>query len=162
MPLPSSQPKGPKDRAPVRPAVTSKTESDSILHGEGDSLPLNFDTFVPNHDPSLALPVPPYPASQAPDCSGNYLPEPLGHMISQDEAFTRALGAMYWAGYYSAIYHVSDFTSFRSECLGLTNSHSAERMIMASKALWRAKAVSKTTKIRTMMGTTIWFQPNAN
>jgi hypothetical protein len=28
-------------------------------------------------------------------------------MVSQDEAFTRALGAMYWAGYYSAVYHVS-------------------------------------------------------
>jgi len=26
-------------------------------------------------------------------------------MVSQDEAFTRAMGAMYWAGYYTAVYH---------------------------------------------------------
>ena len=33
-------------------------------------------------------------------------------MVSQDEAFTRAMGAMYWAGYYTAIYHVSTSVPF--------------------------------------------------
>lgn len=76
---------------------------------------MNFDTFVPDHDPSLALPIPPYSTTRVPDRAGHYLPEPPGPIISQDEAFTRALDAMYWAGYYSAIYHVGGFISFRSK-----------------------------------------------
>ena len=76
-----------------------------------DSHPLNFDTFVPNHDPSLALPVPPYPSNLV-DNSEGYLSTQPGPMVSQDEAFSRAMGAMYWAGYYSAIYHVSLSSSF--------------------------------------------------
>ncbi|KAG7445685.1 uncharacterized protein BT62DRAFT_932846 [Guyanagaster necrorhizus] len=46
-----------------------------------DSKPLNFDTFVPSHDSSL---------------SG---------FVSQDEALERAMSAMYWAGYWTAVYH---------------------------------------------------------
>ena len=34
-----------------------------------------------------------------------------GTMISQDEAFSRALSAMYWGGYWTAMYHVRDFSS---------------------------------------------------
>jgi len=74
---------------------------------DDNSHPLNFDTFIPTHDPSLALPAPPYLHGQVPDYSGYSLPEPPGPMVSQDEAFTRAMSAMYWAGYYSAVYHVS-------------------------------------------------------
>jgi len=29
-----------------------------------------------------------------------------GHMVSQDEAFSRAMNAMYWGGYWTAMYHV--------------------------------------------------------
>lgn len=76
------------------------------IQEDGDSRPLDFETFVPNHDASLAAPLPPYSPDQVPDFSG-YMPEPLGATVSQDEAFTRAIGAMYWAGYYTAIYHVS-------------------------------------------------------
>lgn len=73
-----------------------------------DSQPQNFDTFVPSHDPSLNLPIPPGPgALPGPDYSAHYLPHPPGPMVSQDEAFTRALGAMYWGGYWTAMYHVS-------------------------------------------------------
>jgi len=72
---------------------------------DDNSHPLNFDTFIPTHDPSLALPAPPYLHGQVPDYSGYSLPEPPGPMVSQDEAFTRAMSAMYWAGYYSAVYH---------------------------------------------------------
>lgn len=70
-----------------------------------DSQPLDFDTFVPDHDPSLAPPVLPFSAAQAQDRTGYYLPDPPGSVVSQDEAFARALDAMYWAGYYSAVYH---------------------------------------------------------
>lgn len=114
VPPPLSKLKGSKDEFPVRPATKSNAESD-IPHKEGDSCPVNFDTFVPDHDPSLALPTPPYLAARVPDRAEHYLPEPPGPIISQDEAFTRALDAMYWAGYYSAIYHVRDFIPFRSK-----------------------------------------------
>ncbi|GLB36673.1 hypothetical protein LshimejAT787_0309600 [Lyophyllum shimeji] len=33
------------------------------------------------------------------------LPSELGPMVSQDEAFSRAMGAMYWSGYWTAVYH---------------------------------------------------------
>lgn len=32
-----------------------------------------------------------------------------GAMIGQDEAFSRALNAMYWGGYWTAVYHVRPF-----------------------------------------------------
>jgi len=104
VPLPPSKLKGSKDEFSVRPATKSNGESDTS-HQERDSYPVNFDTFVPDHDPSLALPIPPYSTTRVPDRAGHYLPEPPGPIISQDEAFTRALDAMYLAGYYSAIYH---------------------------------------------------------
>lgn len=63
---------------------------------------------MPTHDPSLRTPIPPHPDSvPGPDYSAYHLPEPPGVMVSQDEAFTRALGAMYWGGYWTAVYHVS-------------------------------------------------------
>ncbi|TFK47925.1 hypothetical protein OE88DRAFT_1664885 [Heliocybe sulcata] len=55
-----------------------------------DSQPLNFHTFVPEHDPSLSAPT--------------YAALPQG-MVSQDEAFTRAVEASYWSGYWTAVYH---------------------------------------------------------
>lgn len=73
-----------------------------------DSQPLNFATFVPTHDPSLEFPSPPHPpAISGPDYTSHHLPNPPGPIVSQDEAFTRALGAMYWGGYWTAVYHVS-------------------------------------------------------
>ena len=59
---------------------------------EHDSTPLNFNTFVPSHDP--ALPNPAATDTQNPVA------------ISQDEAFRNALNAMYWAGYWTALYQV--------------------------------------------------------
>ncbi|KAH9065146.1 hypothetical protein EDB83DRAFT_2382129 [Lactarius deliciosus] len=63
-----------------------------------NSHPLNFDTFVPSHDPSLA---------HAPQLASepNGIPPVPGEHVSRDEAFNRALGAMYWAGYWTAMYH---------------------------------------------------------
>jgi len=64
-----------------------------------DSRPLDFDTFMPSHDPSLAQT--PQHALEPNDIP----PAPVGH-VGRDEAFNRALGAMYWVGYWTAIYHV--------------------------------------------------------
>lgn len=73
----------------------------------GDSQPLNFDTFVPSHDPSLSMSTPQYPTGDLGDYAKSHLTTPQGSMVSQDEAFSKAMNAMYWAGYYTAVYHVS-------------------------------------------------------
>ncbi|KAJ7151738.1 hypothetical protein C8R46DRAFT_1122965 [Mycena filopes] len=73
----------------------------------GDSQPLDFNTFVPSYDASLALPAPMAPGG-APESGYDYgsaFPPPGVGMASQDEAFARALGAMYWGGYWTAVYH---------------------------------------------------------
>ena len=70
-----------------------------------DSKPLDFNTFVPDHDPTLTMPAP----VQIPDYGSYNIPEASVPMVSQDEAFSRALQAMYWTGYYSAVYYVSLF-----------------------------------------------------
>lgn len=90
----------------AKPAAV--TGSASAYGGEDDSQPINFDTFVPLHDPSLG------PASH--DASGAFdfnaampqpfLPDSSVPMASQDEAFSRAMSAMYWSGYWTAVYHV--------------------------------------------------------
>ncbi|KAF7306285.1 hypothetical protein MIND_00419400 [Mycena indigotica] len=67
---------------------------------DGDSQPIDFATFVPTYDASLVLPAPTLPESN----EGYHLPN-LASMPSQDEAFQRALGAMYWGGYWTAVYH---------------------------------------------------------
>jgi len=63
-----------------------------------NSRPLDFDSFVPDHDPGLAQ------ASQAAFETYGVPPAP-GEHVSRDDAFNRALGAMYWAGYWTAVYH---------------------------------------------------------
>ncbi|PAV21733.1 hypothetical protein PNOK_0169000 [Pyrrhoderma noxium] len=100
------------------------------------SAPLNFDTFVPTHDPSLTFtgpssppPLPQNTQSHLGQIQNYYesiLPPPgnaayttTGGMgftantkgagvgtINADEAFNRAIGAMYWCGYWTAMYHV--------------------------------------------------------
>lgn len=102
-PSPSKTKKKAQSKARVN-ATTAETEN---------STPLNFDTFVPTHDPSLASAqdpsaTPPHPPSvPGPDYAQYYLANPPGPMVSQDEAFQRALSAMYWGGYWTAVYHVS-------------------------------------------------------
>lgn len=59
---------------------------------EHDSVPLNFNTFVPSHDPGL----PNLAATDARNLTD----------ISQDEVFRNALNAMYWTGYWTAVYNV--------------------------------------------------------
>ncbi|KAJ6614894.1 hypothetical protein B0H10DRAFT_2043060 [Mycena sp. CBHHK59/15] len=92
---------------PPKKKLRTDTAPAEVEDEGGDSQPLNFDTFVPSHDPSLAL-----PASLQPDYVpthnwGELPPSPAGAMPGQDEAFARALGAMYWGGYWTAVYHAS-------------------------------------------------------
>jgi len=83
-------------------AMTNKDSATTVRNGkdgeEDDSKPFNFDTYVPNHDPSLS-------ANSGPDYAQYYLPNVSGATVSQDEAFERALSAMYWGGYWTAVYH---------------------------------------------------------
>ncbi|KAJ7058839.1 hypothetical protein C8F01DRAFT_1147360 [Mycena amicta] len=83
-----------KSMVELEDATTEENGAD-----DSDSRPIDFATFVPTYDASLALPVP--------DETGGYsLTVPGPSMPSQDEAFQRALGAMYWGGYWTAVYHV--------------------------------------------------------
>ncbi|KAF9523636.1 hypothetical protein CPB83DRAFT_877905 [Crepidotus variabilis] len=77
---------------PTLPTVDKAEDND-----ENDSRPLNFETFVPTYNPTL-----PSTTSVAPQ----YAPDaPAAGMVSQDEAFSRAMNAMYWGGYWTAMYH---------------------------------------------------------
>ncbi|KAK7468411.1 hypothetical protein VKT23_002926 [Stygiomarasmius scandens] len=91
-------------------SLSLNEDSDEDQEHEGeDSQPIDFNTFIPSHNAGLDLPVPEEPpAIPGPDFSAFYsnaLPEMTGPMVSQDEAFSRALGAMYWGGYWTAVYH---------------------------------------------------------
>lgn len=86
-------------RSDSGPQLGAHLNATDVENTEADSQPLDFETFIPAHDPSLATGALPAP---------NYVPENMqGHMVSQDEAFSRAVNAMYWAGYWTAIYKVS-------------------------------------------------------
>jgi hypothetical protein len=61
---------------------------------------------VPTHDPSLDIPSDPT-LTQIPVPQTNYIPATdASAAVSQDDAFSRALNAMYWGGYWTAMYHV--------------------------------------------------------
>ncbi|KIY62971.1 hypothetical protein CYLTODRAFT_446899 [Cylindrobasidium torrendii FP15055 ss-10] len=87
--------------SPVSVTPVSKPAPSQPSPAPENSAPLNFDTFVPSHDPTLSLTEP----SASTDFAGDALAAPSGPMVSQDEAFKRALGAMYWTGYWTAMYH---------------------------------------------------------
>ncbi|KAJ7479957.1 hypothetical protein B0H11DRAFT_2025971 [Mycena galericulata] len=93
---------------PPKKKLKTEAADEAPLSAEGDSKPLDFDTFVPNYDASLALPAPLAPGG-VPEYGEGYdysaLPPPGVAVASQDEAFARALGAMYWGGYWTAVYH---------------------------------------------------------
>lgn len=60
--------------------------------------------------------MPQPPNVPGPDYSAHYLASPPGPVVSRDEAFSRALGAMYWGGYWTAVYHVRLRTTFLNLC----------------------------------------------
>lgn len=82
-------------------AASTEAASQVAAAEEEDSAPLDFDTFVPSYDPSLPVPS---EAPAAPE-SSFFIPAPSTTMVSRDEAFSRALSAMYWGGYWTAVYH---------------------------------------------------------
>lgn len=97
-----------KGKAPANGTVVSQqTPQVTSTLPDGDSEPIDFNTYVPSHDPSLA-PLHP-PSVPGPDYAQYFLPPLQGPVVSQDEAFQRALSAMYWGGYWTAMYHVSLF-----------------------------------------------------
>ncbi|CAE6472646.1 unnamed protein product [Rhizoctonia solani] len=64
-----------------------------------DSGPLDFNTYVPSHDPTLGVaqtsaigPQPPIPTNDF-------------TKLTKDEIFEKAVSASYWAGYWTAMYH---------------------------------------------------------
>ncbi|KAI9566995.1 hypothetical protein HD554DRAFT_2173850 [Boletus coccyginus] len=79
---------------------------------EPDTVPLDFHTYIPTHDPSLAVPsdTGAGPAMTAPF----FVPPPSTTMVSRNEAFNNALSAMYWGGYWTAVYHYQSQTSGKS------------------------------------------------
>ncbi|KAF9443621.1 hypothetical protein P691DRAFT_764119 [Macrolepiota fuliginosa MF-IS2] len=72
-----------------------------------DSQPINFDTFVPTHDPSLSGAADSAVAATEQDAQQAAYAMPLTSLpsVSQDEAFERAVQASYWSGYWTAVYH---------------------------------------------------------
>ncbi|KAG6874160.1 hypothetical protein C0995_005578 [Termitomyces sp. Mi166 len=65
-----------------------------------NSRPLDFETFMPSHNPALDV-----SPTLVPENPPQFLLDASRCIVSQDEAFTRALGAMYWSGYWTAMYH---------------------------------------------------------
>ncbi|KAI0656810.1 hypothetical protein C8Q70DRAFT_317175 [Cubamyces menziesii] len=81
-----------------------KSPLTTTVETEMDSTPLNFDTFVPTHDPSLAA-AGFSSAVPAMDGGSALAVGAEAATASQDEAFSRAMTAMYWSGYWTAVYH---------------------------------------------------------
>ncbi|RPD59373.1 hypothetical protein L226DRAFT_615888 [Lentinus tigrinus ALCF2SS1-7] len=109
----SSKQKASGSYAPAVATTNGTSTHEADFHASADtganSTPLNFDTFVPSHDPSLAAAatVAAGPLMAVPTMDGM---SGVGTgsemaMVSQDEAFSRAMTAMYWSGYWTAIYH---------------------------------------------------------
>lgn len=120
-----------KAKTPDSTKVTSaEAASQAAAAEEEDSAPLDFDTFVPSYDPSLPVPS---EAPAAPE-SSFFIPAPSTTMVSRDEAFSRALSAMYWGGYWTAVYHVSSLrayagTTYSSACLQCQNQHPSQEAV---------------------------------
>ncbi|KAF7437336.1 hypothetical protein PC9H_004175 [Pleurotus ostreatus] len=85
-------------------AKSAQPDASSAIDTE-NSKPMDFDAFIPTHDPSLGLPNGNMPSMDDPMNQG--IIAPSGPLVSPDEAFSKALGAMYWAGYWTAAYHYS-------------------------------------------------------
>lgn len=79
-------------------------EADNEDEDEENSRPVDFETFVPQHDPSLSL----HETAADKTTFAQVIPSPPQSLpsISVDQAFQNATGAWYWAGYWTGIYHV--------------------------------------------------------
>ncbi|KAI0030338.1 hypothetical protein K488DRAFT_79697 [Vararia minispora EC-137] len=102
VPPAQSSAQSPAQKEPLKSAANGVEASG--VDGE-DSQPFDFATFVPDHDAALMVP-------QTTDAASASIPVPAsfdlgaaGEWADRDEAFNRAMGAMYWAGYWTAVYH---------------------------------------------------------
>ncbi|GJJ08880.1 hypothetical protein Clacol_003100 [Clathrus columnatus] len=75
-----------------------------------NSRPIDFDTFVPQHDPSLDLPLGQGTIDEK--AFAQVVPSPPKTLssVSADQALQNAMGAWYWAGYWTGIYHATSKT----------------------------------------------------
>lgn len=101
----------PKNTPKKPPATTTIGPQLPDLQAEPDepnSQPIDFDTFVPTHNPSLLDGAATTVAPTEEDAQQAGYAVPLTHLpsVSQDEAFERAMQASYWSGYWAAVYHV--------------------------------------------------------
>jgi len=105
--MPSRTEKRPRANLTVDSTVTALPglRNAHVGNDQEDSTPLDFNTFVPSYNPSLELPLPPH--FPGPDYMSRFSPGPQDTIVDEDEAFMRALGATYWGGYWTAVYHVS-------------------------------------------------------
>ncbi|KAF8876483.1 hypothetical protein BD779DRAFT_1650769 [Infundibulicybe gibba] len=88
-----------KPAEPIDPPSTNSPFIETKSDGDTDSKPIDFDSFIPSHNPTLNLPA----QTEIPE--PDYALSTPAHIVSQDEAFQRALSAMYWGGYWTAMYH---------------------------------------------------------
>ncbi|KAG7090626.1 hypothetical protein E1B28_009728 [Marasmius oreades] len=79
---------------------SASNTGNSAKDGDADSRPIDFDTFIPDHDAGLSKQSGVHNLDDS-----TALPGPPEPMVSRDEAFNRALNAMYWSGYWTAVYH---------------------------------------------------------
>jgi len=97
---------GPSNSKPPAKRVKSSHQAGEP---ELDTAPLDFHSYVPTHDPSLGIAsntATTNPSTNAPA----FVPPPSTTMVSRDEAFNNALNAMYWGGYWTAVYHCQSQT----------------------------------------------------
>ncbi|KAF8503942.1 hypothetical protein BU17DRAFT_58419 [Hysterangium stoloniferum] len=99
------------------PDSSSGDEEAAQQEDPENSRPLNFDTFVPRHDPSLTRGEPSIGPSVGAMPNGIFPPPPIPvGGVSTEDAFQNAMGAWYWAGYWTGVYHVSISLHLRSPC----------------------------------------------
>jgi hypothetical protein len=90
---------------PYTPSKQSKPQNSETKPEKDDSKPLNFDTFVPTHDPALVH-DPGTGTSFVGQEGGAFTATSANAHVQMDEAFEKAMQAMYWSGYWTAVYHV--------------------------------------------------------
>ncbi|CAE6467673.1 unnamed protein product [Rhizoctonia solani] len=64
-----------------------------------DSVPIDFNTFVPSHDPTLGVAQTSVTGLQPSATTNDFT------KLTKDEIFEKAVSASYWAGYWTAMYH---------------------------------------------------------
>lgn len=97
------------------PGHTRRTDPECDINGDisddQNSRPADFDHFVPTHDPSLAanpdINTSSQSALRSPFDSNGLLPEDGN--LPADELFQKVTHAWYWAGYWTAMFHVRTF-----------------------------------------------------